>query len=345
MGRSKRIQDFRNLKLDSLDKSDEILDTNKLKSGSEFVIEVEEKPKKGSKNNISDGTKHFSKSTKKQTKIKKKEKVSLKQTKKSSKTYIEKENDKRKSEERKRNSAWLSAFLLTFIFVGVIAGCLVTPTFDVSTIIVEEGINVRASEIQNYFSASKGKNIFLVDTITIEEELEQHPYIYKAEISRELPNRLKLRYFERAQYAIIKYMESYVYVDKYGNILEIKQENTNPEIPVINNIESESFISGNKLEGIAALKYENVVYLLETAESANFNYTITEINYEDIERVELSIKEKDIKIMYGEIQKELLRDKIMYLNEVLKKLEDKKGILDISSTNYTEKGIFSEKIN
>jgi len=345
MGRGKRIQDFRNLKLDSLDKADEILDVNKLKSGSELVIEVEEKPKKGSKNNIANTTKRSSKNTKKQNKTKKKEKVSLKQTKKSSKTYIEKENDKRKMEERKRKSAWLSAFLLTFIFVGVIAGCLVTPTFDVSTIFVEEGVNVRASEIQNYFSTSKGKNIFLVDTKTIEEELEQHPYIYKAEIFRELPNRLKLKYFERTQYSIIKYMESFVYIDKYGNILEIKQENTNSEIPVINNIESDSFISGNKLKGISALKYENIVYLLETAENADFNYTITEISYEDLEKVELSIKEKDIKIIYGEIQKELLRDKIMYLNEVLKKLDDKKGVLDISSTNYTEKGIFSEKIN
>ena len=345
MGRGKRIQDFRNLKLDSLEKSDEILETNKLKSGSELVIEVEEKPKKDSKTINSNTVKRSRKSTKKQPKTKKKETVSLKQTKKSSKTYIEKENDKRKIEERKRNSAWLSAFLLTFIFVGIIAGCLVTPTFDVSTILIEEGINVRASEIQNYFSTSKGKNIFLVDTRTIEEELEQHPYIYKAEISRELPNRLKLKYSERAQYAIIKYMESYVYIDKYGNILEIKQENTNSDIPIINNIESDSFISGNKLEGTSALKYENVVYLLETAESANFNYIITEINYEDLEKVELTIKEKDIKIIYGEIQKELLSDKIMYLNEVLKQLEDKKGVLDISSTNYTEKGIFSEKIN
>lgn len=342
MGRGKRIQDFRNLNLNSLDQNNESFDVKKLKSGSELVIEVEEKPKKPYKNIPINRVKN---SSNKQSATKNKEKVSLKQKRKSSKTYIEKETERKRKEERKKTSMWISSFLLTFIFVGIVAGCLVTPTFDVTEILVEDGINIKASEIQGYFSMVKGKNTFLVDKKSIEEELEKHPYIYQAEISREFPNKLKVQYLERKQYASIKYIESYIFLDKYGYVLEIKQENTNTDIPVIYGIEKENFISGNKLEGVAALKYENIVYLIETAESAKFNYTITKINYTDLDEVELDIKEADIKVIYGEIQKELLSDKIMYLNEVLKKLDGKRGILDISNENYTERGIFSEKIN
>ena len=121
-----------------------------------------------------------------------------------------------------------------------------------------------------------------------------------------------------------------------------KAENNLPELPIIYGIETEEFIPGKKLEGVANLKFENTVYLLETASHVSFDYKISEINYTDAEEIILLIDELNVEIKYGEIEREILNDKITYLNEILKELKDKKGILDISSANYSEKVIFTE---
>lgn len=319
MGRGKRIQDFRNLNLESN------------KQEKEFIIEVQEKP-------VEKKTTEKSKENKNNKKVNSKKQ--LKQ--KSPKTYIEKENEKRKKEKRKKTSVAVSTFLLIFITIGVIAGCLVTPVFDITEIQAIDGNNVRAAEIKRYFLETKGKNTFLIDTSEIEKNIETHPYIYQATVTRQLPNKLKAEYKERKPYAFLKYIESYVLMDKYGSILEIKQENDMPELPIIYGIETEEFIPGKKLDGVANLKFENVVYLLETATHIGFDYTISEVNYTDTDEMRLSITETNIEIVYGSIERTILNDKVTYLNEILKELSNKKGTLDISSNNYAEKVIFKE---
>lgn len=336
MGRGKRIQDFRSLNLDSSKKQEE-----------EFIIEVEEKPREKKKKqnsfSVDDVWQEQEKIEKKKTKKEEKEKKEVySKQEKSSKTYLEKENEKRKKEKRKQTSFVVSSFLLVFITIGVIAGCLVTPTFDVKSVIVEDGEHVKASEIQQYFSAVKGKNTFLIDTSTIGKEIETHPYIYQATITRKLPDQLEVTYKERKPYAFLKYIESYILMDKYGSILEVKQENDMPELPIIYGLELEEFSPGEKLEGVVKLKFENAVYLLETAEHVDFEYTISELNYTDTEEMRISIQEMNIEIIYGTVEREILNDKITYLNEILKELEGKKGTLDISSSNYSEKVIFKE---
>ncbi len=352
MGKGRRIQDFRNLKLDSSENNERR--NNEIKSSmteKEFIIEVEEKPgKKNIKNDKSqkDYAKKLKASAKKKYNTKtKNEKESIKNKKalkkaKSPKTYVEEETIKTKKEKQKKTSMVVSTALLILILIGVVAGCLTTPTFDVKYIEAREGQNVTSGEIQKYFTEYKGKNTFLINTEEISEIIESHPYIYKAEVNRVLPNKLSVEYIERKPYASLKYIESYVLTDKYGYILEILKENIYPDLPIIYGIETEEFVPGEKLEGISNLKFENTVYLLETAEHVSFDYKISEINYTDSENIKFSMNNSNVQIIYGAIERNILIDKIAYLNEVLIQLGDKKGALDISSSNFSEKAIFTE---
>lgn len=357
MGRGRRIQDFRNLNLDSSNESKR--KKNNIKSSmteKEFIIEVEEKPSKKEKSidNNKKSKKEVAKNIKnKNTKKKESDiqkskqynktnnKKTIKKA-KSPKTYIEEENDKIKKEKRKNTSIVISSFLLVFILIGVIAGCLTTPTFDIANIEAIDGVNVTSGEIQNFFTEYKGKNTFLINTEEIAQIIEEHPYIYKAEVNRKLPNKLTVEYVERKPYATLKYIESYVLIDKYGSILDILKENTYPDLPIIYGIETDEFIPGKKLDGVANLKFENTVYLLETAEHVSFDYKISEINYTDSENIKFSMNNSNVQIIYGSIERNILIDKIAYLNEVLTQLGNKKGALDISSSNYSEKAIFTE---
>ena len=334
MGKGKRIQDFRNLNMDSPKKE------------KEFIIEVQEKPRntKNTKsyNEVKKKGKPLAKRETKLISKAKKETRQISKSKKDSQTYIEKEKAKKKKKANKQVSMTISIFLLIFITIGVVAGCLITPTFDIQSVQIEDGTNVKSAALKKYFSVIMGKNIFLISTSDLEDSVEQHPYVYKANVKRSFPNQVTVTYTERKPYLFLKYIESYVLMDKYGSLLEIKKENDMPELPIIYGIDVEEYIPGEKLGGIEGLKFENVVYLLETATQTNFEYTISEINYIDTEEMIISTKELNVEIIYGSIERQILNDKIIYLNQVLKQLGDKKGTLDISSDNYSEKVIFKE---
>ena len=84
---------------------------------------------------------------------------------------------------------------------------------------------------------------------------------------------------------------------------------------------------------------------METAKQKEFSYTIYEINYESIGEVKLWVKEEDIEITYGDIDKNLVGEKLTYLEQMLKRLKDKKGRLDMSDEKYYENSRFTDISN
>ena len=169
------------------------------------------------------------------------------------------------------------------------------------------------------------------------------PYIQSATVSLELPNELEINYIEREPFALVKYLESYLVMDKYGYILEISREKKFENLPVIYNIEFDSYEIGKQFDDTAKTKYDNVVYLLENASRNSFEYTIAEINYESISNVKIWVLEEEIEIIYGEIDRNLIGDKLNYIAEILNKIRGKKGKLDVSSSDYLKKTVFTER--
>lgn len=236
-----------------------------------------------------------------------------------------------------------TTIVLVLISIGVIAGCMLTPTFNLQEITAKGQEKVSKEEIKNKLEDSFGINIFKLNTSKLEKKVEEIPYIKDATIYINLPNSLNVKIEERKPYAIIKYLESYVVMDKYGYVLEILKENTYENLPIIYGIDAAEYILGQKLKGTEELKYDNIAHLLETIEKTNFSYTVYEINYEDTENLVMAIKESAIDIDYGKIEKTNLNEKIVYLEGILKKLSNEKGRLDISSEKYQEKTIFKKR--
>ena len=85
--------------------------------------------------------------------------------------------------------------------------------------------------------------------------------------------------------------------------------------------------------------------MLENAAQTNFKYTIAEINYESISNVKIWVEEEDIEIIYGEIDRNAIEDKLSYIEEILNKTSGKKGKIDISSKDYLDgKMVFTERL-
>ncbi len=253
------------------------------------------------------------------------------------------QNKSKEKTKPKKNGLGLALFFLVLVLAGTFIGCLFTPVFNITVISIPDGVRVSRDEISGKLDKIKGENILKVNVSALENEIESIPYVRHAKLKRIFPDEIEVHFREREPYAIVKYLESFVLMDKFGYILEIKKENDQEDLAIIYGIESDTYTPGEKLDDIAGLKYENVTYLLETSYQNQFNYTIDEINYTDSENLIMSVKELDIDIIYGSVDKSILAEKMNYLNGILKKLDGKQGKLDISSTNYLEKTIFTER--
>lgn len=248
-------------------------------------------------------------------------------------------------EGRERSHNTLSKVVIFFcilIIIGLCCGILLSPSFNLSELVIKDGINVTGAEVSNAVRVNYGENIFKQDYKAIKKAVMSLPYIESAKISLALPNKIKISYVERTPYIILKYLESYFILDKYGYLLEIKKEN-NDTLPILYGVDISSYKLGEVLSDTQGTKFKNVVTLLETAKHENFPYTIKEINYESIGDVRIWFDEFDIEVVYGDIDRNQMIDKLNYLVGVLSGLEGKSGKLDISSENYFKKIIFSER--
>ncbi len=190
-----------------------------------------------------------------------------------------------------------------------------------------------------------GNNIFLVETSKIKKNIESIPYVYKATVSKNLPSTLSVSYTVRKPYMYVESGDIIKLVDQYGEVLEEVQYK-NDELPTVYGINIEKYSEGKILEGIDQVKFKNAVYMLETATTIGFNYNISDINYKDSDNVIFRVKGLPIRIIYGEMEKNNMNDKMMYLNEILNKssIHGYKGTLDISSEDYLSKSVLNSEI-
>ncbi len=256
---------------------------------------------------------------------------------------VSKQKNNKDSKKEKNVGTSIFIFFAILVIISLAIGVVFSPTFDVTGIVTYDGVNVSSGEISNIANVNIGENILKQNYRAIRENVSAIPYIKSVNIKLLFPDKIEIRYEEREPYALVKYLESYVVIDKFGYLLEIKKENDLTDLPVIYGIELENCELGEMLKDTDRIKYQNVVMLLETAKQRDFQYNIYEIDYEKISEVKFWVKDFDIDIIYGDIDKNLIADKLNYLSEVLKKLNGKKGKLNISSDNYLEKTIFTER--
>ena len=246
-------------------------------------------------------------------------------------------------EQAQKTHHVLVIFCVILIIAGIVIGCMFSPAFDLEDIIVSDGKNVTKEEILNSFHVEKGSNVFKVNYKEITSKVQELPYIQTASVKLKFPNCIEIDYVEREPVAFIKYLESYLVMDKYGYFLELAREKKFEDLPIIYNIQFEFFEIGKQLTGTAKTKYDNVVYLLETAKQRNFGFHISEVNYESIGNVKMWVSEEDIEIVYGEINRNMIEEKLDCISKVLASIRGKKGKIDVSSENYLERTLFTER--
>jgi cell division septal protein FtsQ len=93
------------------------------------------------------------------------------------------------------------------------------------------GDTLKPDRVLNYLKVQKGQNLLALDIQLIRRELESLPMVEKAEVVRELPNRLVIRITERVPVANISTAGSGIryQIDSHGVIMDLLPYQKNPD--------------------------------------------------------------------------------------------------------------------
>lgn len=231
------------------------------------------------------------------------------------------------------------------ILAGIIAIILFTlfsPLFNIKRIKVEGNKKISEDEIISLSQIKIDENMFKLSTGKIRKEIKSNTYIKQINIERNLPDEICIKVEERDVDYLLEYVESYLYIDKQGYILEISQEKK--EVPILqgtSTIETE-FKQGNRL---CKEDLEKLLILDKVMEAAKVNEIaglITRIDIDNIDNIKLIFETEDKVAYIGDINN--LVTKIPTVKKILEKENGISGEIFVNMDLNKENAIFRERV-
>lgn len=276
----------------------------------------------------------------------------------------EEEKTNNEPDEKPKSKINYKNIIKCFIFSCLITGLLViiwlicSKTFLIKHIIIEDSNHELSSEYLNDKSMETkievykilrntiGNNLFLQSTNDLQNEINKICNIYDIKITKTFPRTINAVYTLKLPYAIVSEQNKNYVLDKFGYIIDVDIE-PDIELPKVKGIASKEYKIGDLLDDTDQIKYKNVVFFLETVDTISFEYKISSIDYSNLDKFTFYIEDEDILVYYGEIAKEIMNDKLLYLKSVIDQAKEKglKGTLDISSEDYLKKSVLNAKYN
>lgn len=206
-----------------------------------------------------------------------------------------KSTNNKKLKKRRKNTA--RRFIILFLLlVGTAIFAMISPIFNIKKIEVSGNEKLDESTIISLSGELEGKNIFQISKKKIINNIKDNPYIDSVTIKRNLPGNLQINVEERKVAYQVKVINSYVYINYQGYILEVSSKDA--DVPIIDGFQTEqdTLLNGKKLsdKDIEALKI--VLRIMETAKNADVSKLISKISIKNNEYI-IEMK-KENKIVY-----------------------------------------------
>lgn len=237
----------------------------------------------------------------------------------------EKKENKKNKKKKKKNK--YNVKLITFVscFLLVIASvifALTAPIFNIAKIEVTGNSKVQEENIKSLSGLKIGENIFKFNSSVI-SNIKENAYIENVEVKRALPDTVKIEVTEREVKYQINLINSYVYIDKYGYILENSAEKKAVPTIVGLKITEDDLMKKTRLEGKDIETLNKILKITEAAKIINIDNIITEINTENDTDYVLYIESEAKTIYIGDTTN--LTNKMLYIQKILQNEKGKSG--------------------
>jgi cell division septal protein FtsQ len=212
---------------------------------------------------------------------------------------------------------------------------LKTPKFNISAISVSGNSKINIDQIINDSGIKLGDNVIKGFLDVNKEKIKEIPYIADVKVSIKFPSELRIKVSERQSvyYAYDKEKNVYYRLDEYGTILELcdKIELKQQEL-LVSGITFDTEVKlGTKINDIdysKLLVYENIeeqfykTFPEQHITKVSFENSLTKIYIND--KIEV-ILPNDTNLQYN----------LTFLKEILNKVVDAKGTIDMTKDNPT----------
>lgn len=158
--------------------------------------------------------------------------------------------------------------------------------------------------------------------------LKEIPFVQKITVKRDGRNGLKVKIYEKALVASVKYMGEYVYFDKEGTVLESSSKQIEG-IPNIAGLHFDSFVLYEPLQVKEKSIFEKILDLSQLLR--RYKMSVDKIKFD--ENKEVKLESQGIKIYLG--KKDFYDEQIAALSEILPKAMEQKLKGVIRMENYT----------
>ena len=313
----------------------------------EIVIGVTKK-KNNSKNNKSkktEGNKDTKTSGVSRAPIstnKKQNEQTKKQVMKINKKLSEKEIQKQeKREKRIKTLVKWTVFLI--ILIGAILYLLLSPVFNIKNIVVENEGKITKGQVISLSKIMLEDNLFRVNISEAIEKIKENAYVESVNIHRVFPNEIKIEVKERVASFMIEFLNSYVYINNQGYMLEISEERL--ELPVIIGYESlvENMKAGNRLIVEDLYKLEAVIRIMESANNHEVGSIVTKIDISNKNNYTLILEGEGKTVYLGDASN--INTRILYMKEIVEREKGVVAEIFIDGDLNKQRVYLREKIN
>lgn len=255
-----------------------------------------------------------------------KKNIPNKSTKLNSTVKVNKNELLKEKQIKKLNKKKIMISVLVVLFIAICGTIyyLTTPVFNVATIKVYGNEKI---SVDTYISLSginiNQTNIFAFTNGSVEKRIKENAYVEEIRIERKLPNVVELYITERTVDYQINYLNSYVYLNNQGYILEINEEEK--DILTIDGLSSlsDNMEIGQRLSNEDLIKLDTILKVTNYLKYNSVDVKLTKIDATDEENYILEFAEEEKNAYIGDSSS--ITEKMTAVARILEAEEGKKG--------------------
>lgn len=265
-----------------------------------------------------------------------KNKVKVKKEYKNKEIYSDSKNLKKSNTKTKTKGK--TKIILTFFIIGIIAvGAYLLctlPYFSIESFEINGTEKYSVEEVAEKGNLRKGRNIFIQLLKGISKNINELPYVKKANVKIMLPNKLKINVTERKPYFIAFDKDHNVFykIDEEGYILEKADitEKKEDELLTYGFIFDDETVLGTRLKEVDLSKIEIYNNVRKEFEISKINGEITKVNFEN-SLTTITLNDKLNVIFPNDTD---IKYKMSFFKNILEKIgEDSVGVIDMTKTD------------
>lgn len=231
----------------------------------------------------------------------------------------------------KRGKKWIIPVFLIMILVMILLwiGNYLISKYHIETVYVDGNIHYSNDEIKEMIMGGVlGDNSLYLSYKYKNWEAKNVPFVDAITVESLSPDTVKITVYEKALAGYVKYLDTFMYFDKDGYMVENSSVRT-AGIPQITGLEFSYAVLGQPLPVEDKRVFEDVLTITKLL--TKYQLSAERIQFE---KGETSLHFGDVRVALGS-ERSRLENKIMKLPKFLEGLEGKKGVLHMETYDET----------